>query len=69
MPLYNVRLDMSVMNNDLFLHQIDSLSYLLSELFTDKSYVEYKQFLVKSKNKKANKFILLKKEGYPHTIK
>ena len=62
MPLYNVRLDMSVMNNDLFLHHIDSLSYLLSELFTDKSHVEYKQFLVKSKNKKANKFILLKKK-------
>ena len=62
MPLYDVRLDMSVINNDLFFNSIDSLSYLLSELFTDKSYFEYKKFLVKSKNKKANKFILFKKK-------
>ena len=62
MPLYNVRLDMSVMNNDLFLNNVDSLSYLLSELFNDKSHIEYKQFLLNSKNKKANKFILLKKK-------
>ena len=62
MPLYNVRLDMSVMNNDLFLNNVDSLAYLLSELFTDKSHIEYKQFLLNSKNKKANKFILLKKK-------
>jgi len=61
-PLYNVRLDMSVMNNDLFLNNVDSLSYLLSELFNDKSHIEYKQFLLNSKNKKANKFILLKKK-------
>ena len=62
MPLYNVRLDMSVMNNDLFLNNVDSLSYLLSKLFNDKSHIEYKQFLLNSKNKKANKFILLKKK-------
>ena len=49
MPLYDVRLDMSVINNDLFFNSIDSLSYLLSELFADKSYFEYKNFLVKSK--------------------
>ena len=62
MPLYNVRLDMSVINNDLFVNNVDSLSYLLSELFADKAYIEYKQFLINSKNKKANKFILLKKK-------
>tara|TARA_B100001109_G_C18854715_1_gene471063 strand:+ start:563 stop:2650 length:2088 start_codon:yes stop_codon:yes gene_type:complete len=62
MPLYDVRLDMSVINKDLFFNNIDSLSYLLSDLFADKSYFEYKQFLVKSKNKKANKFILFKKK-------
>ena len=62
MPLYNVRLDMSVINNDLFFDNVDSLSYLLSKLFTDKSYIEYKQFLLNSKNKKANKFVLLKKK-------
>ena len=58
MPLYNVRLDMSVINNDLFFDNVDSLSYLLSKLFTDKSHIEYKQFLIKSKNKKANKFTI-----------
>lgn len=62
MPLYNVRLDMSVINNDLFFDNLDSLSYLLSKLFTDKSHIEYKQFLLNSKNKKANKFVLLKKK-------
>ena len=61
MPLYNVRLDMSVINNDLFFDNVDSLSYLLSKLFTDKSHIEYKQFLLNSKNKKANKFVLFKR--------
>ena len=53
---------MSVINNDLFFDNVDSLSYLLSKLFTDKSHIEYKQFLLNSKNKKANKFVLLKKK-------
>ena len=60
MPLYNVRLDMSVINNDLFL--ITLIVFLFAfKTFTDKSHIEYKQFLLNSKNKKANKFVLLKK--------
>ena len=60
MPLYNVRLDMSVMQNSVFTKGVTELSVLLSQLFEDKTAEEYEAFLRTSKYKKANKYILLK---------
>jgi cell division protein FtsI (penicillin-binding protein 3) len=60
MPLYNVRLDMSVMQNSVFTKGVTELSVLLSLLFEDKTAEEYEAFLRTSKYKKANKYILLK---------
>jgi len=60
MPLYNVRLDMSVMQNSVFTKGVTELSVLLSQLFEDKTAEEYETFLRTSKYKKANKYILLK---------
>ena len=46
MPLYNIRLDMSVMDQNIFNKEIDTLSLLLAHLFKDKNKHEYKNFLI-----------------------
>lgn len=60
MPLYNVRLDMSVMDKVLFENEVSELSSSLSNLFQDKTQDEYERFLRSSKNAKKNKYILLR---------
>ena len=59
MPLYNVFLDMSVIDNVLFEKHIVEISDGLSNLFGDKTAVEYEQFLRSSKKEKKNKYVLL----------
>lgn len=59
MPLYDVRLDMSVMNKTLFNSGVIELSVLLAQLFKDKTPAEYELFLRNSKQAKKNKYILL----------
>ena len=60
MPLYNVRLDMSVMDNSTFNRSVSELSLSLSKLFEDKTAEQYEDFLINSRLKKSNKYILLK---------
>jgi len=60
MPLYDVRLDMSVMDRGLFSNNVAELSFLLANLFEDKTAEEYELFLGSAKKKKKNKYILLK---------
>ena len=59
MPLYDVRLDMSVMNKTLFNSGVIELSVLLAQLFKDKTPAEYELFLRNAKQAKKNKYILL----------
>ena len=59
MPLYDVYLDMSVMNKTLFNSGIIELSDLLAQLFKDKTPAEYELFLRNAKQAKKNKYILL----------
>ena len=59
MPLYDVRLDMSVMDRNLFNDNVAELSALLAQLFKDKTNEEYAAFLRISKKAKKNKYILL----------
>ena len=59
MPLYDVRLDMSVMDRKLFNDNVAELSVQLANLFKDKTNEEYASFLKNSKNSKKNKYILL----------
>tara|TARA_B110000240_G_scaffold121929_1_gene136142 strand:- start:42 stop:2132 length:2091 start_codon:yes stop_codon:yes gene_type:complete len=59
MPLYDVHLDMSVMNKELFNTNVVELSVLLADLFKDKTNEEYELFLRSSKDTKKNKYILL----------
>ena len=60
MPLYNVYLDMSVINNELFATHIVDLAKGLSMLFGDKSASEYEHFLRISKKSKNNRYVRLK---------
>jgi len=59
MPLYDVHLDMSVMDRDSFSNNVVELSFLLANLFEDKTSEEYELFLSSSKKAKKNKYILL----------
>jgi cell division protein FtsI (penicillin-binding protein 3) len=60
MPLYNVYLDMSVINDELFESNIIELSKGLSVLFGNKTTSEYEQFLRVSKKLKKNRYVRLK---------
>lgn len=60
MPLYNVFLDLSVIDEQLFDDNINNLSQSLSILFKDKSAKEYEQYLRDSKSKKRNKYVKLR---------
>ena len=62
MPLYDVRVDFSVIENTYFNKKYIELAHSLSNLFEDRSSVEYQDFLKKSKNRPSNKYILLKKK-------
>ena len=60
MPLYNVFLDLSVIDEQLFDVEINSLSQSLSMLFKDKSTEQYEQYLRESRSKKRNKYVKLR---------
>ena len=60
MPLYNVFLDLSVIDEQLFDDDINNLSQSLSILFKDKSAKEYEQYLRDSRSKKRNKYVKLR---------
>ena len=60
MPLYDVRLDMSVMKEDLFYNEVKHLAISLNNLFKDNSAEYYERFLLDAKERKSNKYILLR---------
>ncbi|MBC8296750.1 MAG: PASTA domain-containing protein [Pelagibacterales bacterium] len=60
MPLYNIYLDMSVINKDTFERDIVALSNGLSILFGDKTASEYEHFLRISKKSKKNRYVRFK---------
>ena len=60
MPLYNVYLDMSVIDDELFESNISELSEGLSLLFGDKTDSEYEHFLRVSKRLSKNRYVRLK---------
>ena len=60
MPLYNVFLDLSVIDEQLFNEEVSILSQSLSTLFKDKSTKKYEQYLRQNKSKKRNKYVKLR---------
>ena len=59
MPLYNVHLDMSVIDDVLFEKHVPEISVAIAHLFADKTADEYEQFLRLSKKTKRNKYVRL----------
>ncbi len=60
MPLYNVYMDLSVIDQKIFNSKINSLSVSLHNLFGDKSASEYENYLRSSRLKEKNKYVKLK---------
>ena len=60
MPLYNIYMDLSVIEKNTFSSEIESLSIALSDLFNDKSAKEYEKYLRDSRARKKNKYVKLK---------
>ena len=60
MPLYNIYMDLSVIEKNTFNSEVESLSISLSRLFKDKSAQEYEEYLRESRKREKNKFVKLK---------
>lgn len=60
MPLYNVFLDLSVINDVLFERHISDISQKLSNLLEGKSAKEYEQYLRLAKRSKRNRYVFLR---------
>ena len=59
-PLYDIFLDMSVMDDMIFRRDVVALSEGLSVLFGNKSAIEYEEFLTSSRHSKKNRYVRLK---------
>ena len=59
-PLYDIYIDFSVINNELFEDNVKSLSKQLSSLFLDKSETDYENWLRIKKNSNDNKYVKFK---------
>ena len=60
MPLYNVYMDLSVIDENVFNSDIGDLSISLHNLFGNKSASDYEKYLRKSRLKEKNKYVKLK---------
>lgn len=62
-PLFNLRIDAgnTHYNDEFFYENVDSLAYMLADLFRDKTKSQYKQVLVNGR-KTNNRYLLLKRE-------
>jgi len=59
MPLYNVYMDLSVVDDKIFSSQINNLSISLAQLFGDRSASDYEKYLRSSRLKEKNKYVKL----------
>ena len=59
MPLYNVFMDLSVVEDEIFSSQINNLSISLAQLFGDRSASDYEKYLRSSRLKEKNKYVKL----------
>lgn len=61
LPFYKVALDPSIVNNSIFNEKIDSLSFLLSNFFNDRSKESYKSLIKKAKDS-GKKYLILNRK-------
>ena len=69
MPLYDIRMDLSVINEKVFERDIVKLSNSLSNLFSNKTADEYESFLRSSRKKTKNRYVLLKNKVTHNELK
>ena len=62
MPLYNVHMDLSVVDDKIFSSQINNLSISLAQLFGDRSASDYEKYLRSSRLKEKNKYVKLQRK-------
>ncbi|SOE21484.1 cell division protein FtsI (penicillin-binding protein 3) [Spirosomataceae bacterium TFI 002] len=56
-PIYKAGLDPLQANDELFKESVDSLSYLLSKFFKDRSKASYKDLMVQARNTKKRRYV------------
>ena len=61
LPFYKVAIDPSIVNNSIFNEKIDSLSFLLSNFFNDRSKESYKSLIKKAKDS-GKKYLILNRK-------
>ena len=68
LPFYKVAIDPSIVNNSIFNEKIDSLSFLLSNFFNDRSKESYKSLIKKAKDS-GKKYLILNRKRINHEEK
>ena len=68
LPFYKVAIDPSIVNNSIFNEKIDSLSFLLSNFFNDRSKESYKSLIKKAKDS-GKKYLILNSKRINHEEK
>lgn len=70
-PVYEIRMDLgsSSLDVNLFRNKVDSLSYLLSNLFRDKSASQYKRELLSAQYRQERYYLIKKDVTYPQLKK
>jgi len=69
MPLYNVYMDLSVVDDKIFTSQINNLSISLAQLFGDRSASDYEKYLRSSRLKEKNKYVKLQSKVTHNELK
>ncbi len=64
LPIFDIHLDMSAVQDTIFEKKVDSLSYGLANLFKDKSAREYASILREQRKLKSKYFLLKRKVNY-----
>jgi cell division protein FtsI (penicillin-binding protein 3) len=65
LPIYDIRMDLKTVSDDVFYSGIDSLSLMLSVYFKDKSIAEYKRSLIEARKREARYHLVKRK--VPHS--
>ncbi len=63
-PIYDLRMDVTVPKDELFKEKVDSLGIVLSKVVGEKSASEYKSALIQARNNKRQYFLLARKLSY-----
>lgn len=63
-PVYEIRMDLQVVDKDLFNNKIDSLSFHLSRLFDDRSKNEYKSGFIQARKNQERYYLVKRNVSY-----